>query len=380
MKQGKGSLKEFAQEVERRENAKADFLAAVPLMDVRTNGHTELALPVPGLGPQTMNNIAHRQLGEYLGVPAVFYDALRGNTEGLRDPFNPDKPLFDAVIQGLLRAPERATDKRLIRTLFGEARAVLSDRFRVGLDNYEIMARMLPALQEIRGIGWEQSSMELTDSRMYMKIVDASTPLIVPGKHEWIDDVMHKGVIISNSEVGMGSFAVQPILFRVRCRNGAILTEYSKRKYHSGRGNTGGDGGLEAFQFFADDTLKARNNATILEMRDMVRTAMSDDFFSKVMGQVADAAEVKIKAADVEPVVQNVTTRFRLTEAERSGMLGHMIEGGEMSLWGLINSITREAQDVESYDRSTELEALGGSLLSLPKAELHELLSVDKRN
>ena len=47
---------------------------------------------------------------------------------------------------------------------------------------------------------------------------------------------------------------------------------------------------------------------------------------------------------------------------EASGILGHLAAGGNLSRWGFANAVTRYAQDVESYDRATELEKLGGKL------------------
>uniref|UniRef100_B8HYZ5 Uncharacterized protein n=1 Tax=Cyanothece sp. (strain PCC 7425 / ATCC 29141) TaxID=395961 RepID=B8HYZ5_CYAP4 len=41
--------------------------------------------------------------------------------------------------------------------------------------------------------------------------------------------------------------------------------------------------------------------------------------------------------------------------------------------YGLLNAITRTAQDVSSYDRATELEAIGSKVLSLPQSVWHEI-------
>ena len=42
-------------------------------------------------------------------------------------------------------------------------------------------------------------------------------------------------------------------------------------------------------------------------------------------------------------------------------MLRHLIEGGDLSAYGLVNAVTHFAQDVDDYDRATEFEALGGT-------------------
>ena len=42
---------------------------------------------------------------------------------------------------------------------------------------------------------------------------------------------------------------------------------------------------------------------------------------------------------------------------------------GDLSVWGLANAVTRTAEDVADYDRATELEATGGRVIELPRAD-----------
>ena len=53
------------------------------------------------------------------------------------------------------------------------------------------------------------------------------------------------------------------------------------------------------------------------------------------------------------------------TEEEGGGILRHFADGGDLSQYGLLNAVTRFSQDVESYDRATELERIGGQVLEL---------------
>lgn len=369
------SLTDFATEVQNRDQAKLDYLAPVKLLDVSTNGHTSLVLreveDAAGneLAPLPINGIAHGQLAGYLGVPKAFYDHVQRNTATIRDPNDPTLALYDTLVNGLLRScpPE---DTRLVRTLFGETRGFLSDRYRQ-MDNLEILTRLLPVIQGLPAVNWNESSLQVTDSRMYLQLVDTSKPKVIQsGTHHRLDDVLQRGVVITNSEVGMGSFAVQPLVFRQVCSNGLVITEYAQRKFHIG-GRNSGDAGI----VWQSDTQKARNELTIMEMRDLMITAMSDEFLDKIAARAQDAADQTIKGTQVEHVIKNVTERFRMTNDEGKAMTGHFIEEGDLSLWGLVNSITRAAQDVESYDRSVELQAVGGNILALPKHEIGALLT-----
>ena len=50
-----------------------------------------------------------------------------------------------------------------------------------------------------------------------------------------------------------------------------------------------------------------------------------------------------------------------------------LIRGGDLSLYGLSNAITRAAQDVESYDRSTEMESIGYTVLGMSRSDWQRL-------
>ena len=71
--------------------------------------------------------------------------------------------------------------------------------------------------------------------------------------------------------------------------------------------------------------------------------------------------------------VEVLASRHGLTDDERSGVLRSLIEGGELSGYGLVNAVTHFSQQVDDYDRATELEALGGRLIELPAGEWRAL-------
>ena len=61
-----------------------------------------------------------------------------------------------------------------------------------------------------------------------------------------------------------------------------------------------------------------------------------------------------------------------MTKRESSGILDHLIRGGDFTLYGLANAVTRTAQDVESYDRSTEMESIGYSILGMSRSRWNQ--------
>ena len=64
---------------------------------------------------------------------------------------------------------------------------------------------------------------------------------------------------------------------------------------------------------------------------------------------------------------------YGLTVPETDGILRYLIEGDDLSLYGLSNAVTRFSQDVESYDRATVLEGIGWSVAAMPPAAWKEM-------
>lgn len=194
MKTGR-SLQELALELERQREAKRDFIAASSLMSM-ANTDQGLSLQINN-GSQHesfgINDIAHRQIGSYLKIPAVYYERMRNEA--------PD--LLTANVNNWLLSQEPNT-RRMIRTLDGTARAFLSDRYR-RIDNYEIATTVLPIIGDMEGASIE--SCELTDSRMYIKVVNPRIQAEVSK-----GDIVQAGVLITNSETGQGSVTV---IFRI---------------------------------------------------------------------------------------------------------------------------------------------------------------------
>jgi hypothetical protein len=84
---------------------------------------------------------------------------------------------------------------------------------------------------------------------------------------------------------------------------------------------------------------------------------------------------VKIEADPVK-VVEVTAKKYGLTDDERGSVLHHLIEGKDLSQWGLSNAVTRMSQDVEDYERATAFEVLGGSIIELPRQDWQELTTV----
>ena len=288
--------------------------------------------------------LARRQLADKLKIPHAYFERMRE-----------EQPvLLDRNVNTWLQSED---DRRMLRTLDGQVRAVLSDRYR-RLDNFDLAESVLPILQQLPDVRFE--SVELTETRMYLKCITSRlTYEMAPG------DVVQAGVVISNSEVGQGTLSVQPLLYRLVCRNGLIAADRSLRKTHVGRSLGTEDEGLQVYQ---DDTLRADDKAFFLKVRDVVQAAVSEASFRQTAQKLQKTLRIPL-VGDPVKTVEVLAQRYTLNDAERSGVLRHLITEGELSGYGLVNAVTHYSQEIDDYDRATEFEALGGKLIELGTAE-----------
>lgn len=192
-------LQQMLTEVKRQSESKEDYLIAPNRLRMESYGK-EMFLHLSDdsgtelIEPLTITGIAHRQIGTHLRIPAAYYDRMREE--------RPDLLAYNANTWF-----KQESSQRMLRTLDGSARAYLSNRYR-RIDNIDIASVTLPILGGLPDIRFE--SCQITESRMYIKAVNTRLQAEVsPG------DIVQAGVIISNSEVGLGSVSIQPLIYRL---------------------------------------------------------------------------------------------------------------------------------------------------------------------
>ena len=346
MKNGR-SLVDLVQELEHQLASKKDLIVPSNLVRHTTDeaGDTRLVVEETG-GPVLygVTPLARRQLADKLKIPYAYFERMREE----------QPELLDRNVNTWL---QNEGDRRMLRTLAGNVRAVLSERYR-RLDNFDLAMNVLPILQRLPEVRFE--SVELTETKMYLKCV---TPRL---KYEMSPgDVVQAGIVITNSEVGQGTLSVQPLIYRLVCSNGLIAPDRSLRKTHVGRALGGEDDTVTIYQ---DDTLQADDKAFFLKVRDVVQAAVSEATFTQSAQKMQRTLNIPLKGDPVK-TVEVLAQRYTLNDAERCGVLRHLIAEADLSGYGLVNAVTHYSQEVEDYDRATEFEMLGGRLIDLSAHE-----------
>lgn len=343
MKQGK-TLESLGKELTRQRDARQDFIADTRKLMMKTT-------PLGAIIHIDMDNnsndfrvgdIAHQQIASRLQIPYRYYQRMQK-----------DYPeLLDENVNGWF---SRTPEKRMLRVLDGRVRAFLSDRYR-RLDNLELCAAVLPIIKEMKGA--DIMSCEVTESHLYLKVVNRKMKSEVT-----VGDVVQAGFVISNSEVGLGSLKVEPLIYRLVCKNGMIVKDFSQKKYHVGKQVNDSDD--HAYEIYSDETLRQDDKAFFMKVQDTVRCAADEAIFEMAVDRMRETMNVPLEQDPVQ-TVEVLADKFMLTQAERGDVLRQLFMSGDSSMYGLINAVTAASQLSDSYERATDLERIGGEILSMP--------------
>ena len=143
----------------------------------------------------------------------------------------------------------------------------------------------------------------------------------------------------------------------------------STRRNHVGRANSLD----ENFALYSRETLEADSKAFMLKIQDSVKAAVDEARFAKVLDTMRKSTEAKLDTTDIPALVKLTGSNFSLTDAEGKGILQHLLEGADYTLYGLANAVTRYSQDVEDYDRASKLEAIGYNVMTMSPAMFRQI-------
>lgn len=341
------SLQELAAEITRRADKKQDFIA-----DTRTITYApENNALVFGGGQHSfiVNDHCHGQIAEHTKIPAPYYRRMQNEAPEL-------------LGRNIREWFDKYPAERMVRTLDGGARAFMSNKYS-RMDDDAFANVVLPAIYEVPGA--EVVSCGMTDLKTTIKMKSPRFTRDVK-----VGDSVQFGVAFSNSEVGCGRLTGSLFAYRLVCLNGMVIEDEQFAAAHISGKRTSLQNLDEVFQL---DTVNADATATILKLRDFSRTILTDGFIDAQVDRMRGLTEVRV--GDPVKAVQALAKKSNLTEGQGNDILKHLVEGGDLSMWGLANAVTRTAEDQDNYDDATKFETMGGRMLTLGKRDYTELLA-----
>jgi len=320
---------------------KAQYDMVLPGGHVRYNAGTGLLEVMKAeIEEYAITDLCHLQIGDKLEIPRSYYKKMLSSAP----------ELLGQNINGWLSRKEKT--KFLLRSFKypdtnNLCRAMLSDRYCI-MDNYDVLLAALEAIKQT-GIAVEIVKAEITDSRMYLHVV---APEIHVQATELLDGylanteaaILNKGIIsgmvITNSEVGMGTFEVSARAQILRCKNGMHDRSAKFRKVHLG-------GRLEEGTVTWSQNTKNKNfDLIIAQTKDAVKTYLSEDYLGQLTTKLTKSKEVQIE--NPIQVIENVSLSVGMGEEHKNSILRYFLGDGDNSAFGVLNAFTRESQKLDA--------------------------------
>ena len=296
------------------------------------NSESYITIPTTGRSRQSfkLNETARQQLASRLNVPLPFAERLRAE----------EPALYDRTFNTLLH---RKDEQRLVRTSSNDTcRAFLSKNYKI-LDHDEFLKSVLPILSLNPKLNVQEAF--LSDTHLQLSItLEENDRHVRPG------DPVKYGVLLLNSEVGLGSLSLSSFIYRLVCSNGLVVPERegSLRRIHLGRAMT--------------DVNDSYNRSIWREYSSAVKELLIGKRFEEIMASMRAAAARPI-VKDAEVIVEEIGKKFNLSKEEQALVKAQYEANADMSVWGLLNSVTEAAKEATTIQRRNELQIIGGKLL-----------------
>jgi hypothetical protein len=307
----------------------------------------------------TASNVFDEGMSAKLGLPRAYLRTMREN--GWYD-------LVDANVNRLLHGfttPDgqvvREPDQRrfLVRTFKGEngeagyARAFLSDSYKT-IDNWNILQSVVQGMQAAGLDAHVVHSADLTDRRMYMKVVVPEISVLAPellkdyrspfsGRRGADNPVVFAGFVIGNSETGNGSFFIRPELQIQVCDNGMTIKQDVISRRHLGS-KIEDDGIVK----YSEETMRKNLELIQLQTRDAIRTFLDTEYMTRVITRVTEQASAPVDKP--QDVVTRLVKREAFSKEDADGLMESFVRGGDMTRGGVLQAITAYSQTVRKTD------------------------------
>lgn len=291
-----------------------------------------------GQGALAPTDYALGQLASKASVPSAYLRELAGTRD------HGWKVDLAATILG--RHYANATSERmLLRSVGGELRGFLSDRYR-RLDSRPLVDALATEAQALGAIPVDGT---FTETRFALKVILPTIIEPLPG------EFLVLGLEWSNSDYGNGTHGVRAFGLRVACLNG-MVRENMLREVHLG-------GRLNDSIEYSDRTFRLDTAASVSALRDTVRGALGPKAVQTLTESIRAAADKEYSKRELVGVVGKATdkkTAKQIVDAYGSEDCINLPAG--QTAWRASNAISWVARSVEDPEKRLDLERLAGSV------------------
>lgn len=308
-----------------------------------TFSHDEKVLMNLPVGSFDIHPHAVSQLGYRLGIPAPY---LRELSTG--QPW--ERKLCTTILNEHSLGTERS--RVLIRTVAGQVRGVLSDRYR-RLNSEKILSAFI---KEAQNLGAVMADAYMSDTKVWVETL-LPNPFIVSTVEG--DVVIYMGVRLSTSDYGDGALDIRSYLLNGACLNGMVRTTEMK-KVHLGSK-------LEENIMLSDRTYALDTMTTVSAVVDLTRGLYGEQNLFLLRQEIEMANRQKV---DFETELKRLM-KAGLMKGEVEGVREVLIRHdptdgllGGQTLWNLTQAMTAFARDMVDPERRRTLHEIAGAQLN----------------
>lgn len=282
-----------------------------------------------------------------IGMQALnYYNNLSSPVQG-KDTIQHGDWAAELLAHNLTTLMAHNTERNLIRTVNGEARGFLSDKYR-RLDSRPLVEAFASACREIGALPIEGYAL---DTKVHLRAV---LPMIFePIK----DEVQLFGLDWHNSDFGNGAHGVSFWNMRVWCTNTAMMEELLRQVHLGAR--LGND------IAYSDRTMQLDTAANASALTDIVKTQLSPERINKCLQMIIDADAEKMTADKARNLLSAAKVgkgdTERITEAYTGADI-EMLPAGN-SLYRLSSAVSWVANNTEDAERKIELQGIAGDIM-----------------
>ena len=295
------------------------------------------------------------QIAEKLGIPYAYFDRMWVEAPDL---------LEENIRWWLMCADKNYLVRSFLTSNGGLARAFLSDGFKI-IDHIDVLMTALNGIQQ-SGAKVNIEECTLSEKSMRIKVVDPTHHdneelkrqlTVMENAGANIDGKGYaSGFIIGNSETGEGRFYISPLVYTFACRNFHIFRSMEMSRVHLGSKQV--EGVIE----WSQETMNKEMALIQSQVKDAVHTFLAPEFLGRMVGTMLKAQMTPIKqpTTDVPSILKN----YNLSEKTSEDILNHFIQGGNITVMGLSEAVTRYANTAcDDVDIRNDLEELGEKIL-----------------
>jgi hypothetical protein len=247
--------------------------------------------PSVGRIHQPLHRHAVQQMAQTTELPIKFIDGLQTTPE----PWA--KELLAHNLSTIFRN-RFSKNRYLLRSVFGEVRGFLSDRYR-RLDARPIVDAFAAAVKEKGALPYDGY---VTDTKIALQAIMPEVYEPIPG------EMVAYGLSLENSDFGNGALSVRAYLLRIWCSNLAIMNE-ELRQVHLGRR-------LDESVIYSQRTYELDAETTVSALKDVISTQLNAEGLRRRIEAIRQANQNA-----VDPASAKETLRKLLLKSESDAVI-----------------------------------------------------------